>query len=230
MNIQKINIKSLPDSERPREKLLQYGAGSLSNAELLAILIGSGNRESSALDLANALLSREPSGISEFANYRPEEFKQLGGIGDARACVLCAAVEFGRRIAGSGSTFRRRIETPSDVAAINMEEMRRLPKEIFRVAMLNVKSELIMQEDISVGGISSSMSHPREVFAPAIRKGAYAVILLHNHPSGDPTPSQMDIQATKILVDAGNLLGIKVVDHILMGDGRYTSLRENNLM
>ena len=225
-----LKIKNLPDSERPREKLLALGAGSLSSAELLSVLIGSGTRQMSALQLANALLSREKQGIGAFSRYSPEEFMELEGIGPARACVLSAAVEFGRRIASSGPAERPKVRNPEDIAKLNMEEMRRLPKEIFRVAMLNAKSELIMQEDVSVGSITSSVSHPREVFSTAIKRGAYAVILLHNHPSGDPTPSDADIRTTKILKDAGKLLGIEVVDHILIGDGRYTSFKENDLL
>ncbi len=223
-------IKALPENERPREKLLQSGAKSLGNAELIALVIGSGTSRYSALDLAGKLLSLESSGISAFASYSPEEFSRIEGIGKARACVLCAAIELGRRIASSPGSVKIRVDTPKDIAQLNMEEMRRLPKEVFRIAMLNVKSELIMQEDISVGGIAEAASHPREVFAPAIKKGAYAVILLHNHPSGDPTPSKADIKTTEILCEAGRLLGIQVVDHILIGDGRYVSFREEKLL
>ena len=229
-NVKTNGIKALPENERPREKLLQGGAGSLGNAELLALVIGSGTQRSSALDLAGRILSLESSGISAFAGYSPEEFMRVEGIGKARACVLCAAIELGRRIASSPAAIRIKVDTPKDIAKLNMEEMRRLPKEVFRVAMLNVKSELIMQEDISIGGIAEAASHPREVFAPAIKKGAYAVILLHNHPSGDPTPSKADIKTTEILCEAGKLLGIQVLDHILIGDGRYTSFREEKLI
>ena len=198
-SIEKVGIMELPPDQRPREKLMGRGAAFMSDSELLAILIGSGTRQESALTIASRVLSscgRSPAG----------------------------------RIASSPAALNPKISGPSAAAALCMEEMRRLPKEIFRVLMLNVKSELIMKEDISVGGINSSFSHPREVFSGAVRRGAYSVILMHNHPSGDPTPSPADIAATRQLCEAGKILGIEVVDHILIGDGSYVSFREERLL
>lgn len=223
-------LKKLPAAERPREKLLANGVWSLSDSELLALLIGSGTQRESALTLASRVLALEPEGLGLLAAYTPEEFMKIPGIGEAKSCVLAAAIELGRRIASAPAAVNPVIDSPAAAAGLYMEEMRRLPKEIFRVLHLNAKSQLVMKEDISVGGISSSFSHPREVFAGAVKRGAYAVILMHNHPSGDPTPSEADISATRILCQAGEVLGIQVMDHILIGDGRYRSLKEDNLM
>ncbi|MBQ1384606.1 MAG: DNA repair protein RadC [Firmicutes bacterium] len=229
-SIEKVGIMELPPDQRPREKLMGRGAAFMSDSELLAILIGSGTRQESALTIASRVLSscgRSPAGL---AGCVPQELREIPGIGEAKACVIAAAVELGRRIASSPAALNPKISGPSAAAALCMEEMRRLPKEIFRVLMLNVKSELIMKEDISVGGINSSFSHPREVFSGAVRRGAYSVILMHNHPSGDPTPSPADIAATRQLCEAGKILGIEVVDHILIGDGSYVSFREERLL
>ena len=223
-------IRDLPGAERPREKLLSLGAGSLSNAELLAVLLGSGTREDSSLQLAAKVLALEPDGLGEFARYQPEEFMAIPGIKDARAAVISAAIEFGRRVGSARSGARPLANTPAKAAALFMSEMRVLRREELRVLMLNVKSELIACETVSVGSLNSSISHPREVFSRAVRKGAHAVIIMHNHPSGDPTPSAADIETTAQLESAGAMLGISVVDHIVIGDGSYVSFRERGLL
>lgn len=223
-------LKELPRSERPREKILSQGVSSLSNGELIAILIASGTREESALALAGRILSLENRSLARLTACQPEEFQKIRGVGLAKSCVLVAAMELGRRIAVSPAENRARLDTPEKVAELFMEEMRYLKKEVFRVAHLNVKNELIMKEDISVGGLHSAAAHPREVFQTAVKKGVNAVILVHNHPSGDPTPSHADRATTDQLVKAGKILGIQVLDHIVIGDGSYISLKQQRML
>ena len=211
--------------ERPREKILDQGVRSLSNAELIAVLIGSGTREQSAVAVAEKLLAMDPSGILFLGECGAEALRRIGGIGTAKAARLLAAAEFGRRLMTTPREKKLDASTPDRVAAIFMEQMRHLHQEHFRILMLNVKNEIIAWEEISVGSISSSEAHPRDVFSPAIRRGAANVILIHNHPSGNPQPSQSDLRLTERLVSAGGLLGIHVLDHLIIGDGRFVSLR-----
>lgn len=224
MNNKGINIKSLPGEERPREKLFRYGAERLSNRELIALIIGSGTSSGSALELAERLMSMDDEGIGYFAVCQPEEFCSVKGIGAARAAQLSATVELGKRIFSRGPESRTKVCCSDDVAMMVMQEMRYLKKEVFRIMMLNVKNEVIATEDISVGGLSSAPVHPREVFANAIKRGANSIVLIHNHPSGNPEPSQSDILLTERLEEAGRLLGIGIVDHIVIGNGTYVSI------
>lgn len=223
-------IKELPVEERPREKLLKYGVGFLSNGELLSILIGTGTKDTSALMLANRILSLESTGISYLTSCVPEELLKVQGIGMAKACQIISAIELGKRIATKPKAKRLNIKSPQEVADLFMEEMRYLSKEFFKVLLLNTKNEIIMIEDTSVGNLNSSVVHPREVFSSAVRRSACSVIIVHNHPSGNPIPSDTDIQMTKRLVEAGDLLGIKVLDHLIIGDGIFISLKEKMLM
>lgn len=220
------SIKSIPEGERPREKMIQLGSSSLSNAELLALLISNGNREDSALSLALAVLSLAEGSLRDLSNCRPEEYMTIRGIGEAYACRIAAAVELGRRMASVPPRQRIKLGDPDSTAALFMEEMRHLQQEKMRVAMINTKGELIAREDVSLGGIYSASASPREIFASAVRKGAYAVVLAHNHPSGDPSPSAADISVTRQIADAGRLLGIQLVDHIIIGDGIFVSLKQ----
>ncbi|MCQ2561016.1 MAG: DNA repair protein RadC [Clostridia bacterium] len=223
-------VKELPESERPREKIMAKGVGSLSNAELLAVLISSGTEKESAITVASRILAMESGSLQSLSDYHPEEFMKIPGIGVAKACTLAAALELGRRVASSPRPKSPKIETPAQAAALFMEELRYLKKETFMTALLNVKGELIQKDSVSVGGLSSSSAMPREVFACAVRRGAGSVILVHNHPSGDPSPSEADIRITKQLVSAGEVLGITVSDHIIIGDGRYFSMAAEKLL
>ena len=223
-------IKELPSEERPREKLIQYGADTLSNTELLAILIGSGTKEVSAIMLANRILALEEEGISYLTNCLPEELSGIPGMGMAKSCQIIAAIELGKRIATKPKEKRINIKSPDEVASLFLEDMRYLKKEYFKVLLLNTKNEIIMVDNISIGSLNSSVVHPREVFSTAVRKSACSVIAVHNHPSGNPEPSQTDIDVTKRLVEAGELLGIKVLDHLIIGDGTYVSLKEKMLI
>lgn len=223
-------IKELPYGERPREKLIQYGAETLSNTELLAILIGSGTKEVSAIMLANRILALEGEGISYLTNCLPEELSDIPGMGMAKSCQIIAAIELGKRIATKPKGKKINIKSPDEVASLFIEEMRYLKKEYFKVLLLNTKNEIIMIENISIGSLNSSVVHPREVFCTAIKKSACSIIAVHNHPSGNPMPSQTDIDITRRLMEAGELLGIKVLDHLIIGDGIYISLKEKMLL
>lgn len=223
-------IKEMPSDERPREKLMKYGVNLLSNPELLAILIGSGTKDSSAIMLANKLLSLDGSGILFLADCVPEELTSVRGIGMAKACQLVSAIELGKRIAVKPKDKKININSPKEVSALFMEEMRYLRKEFFQVLMLNTKNEIIMIDNVSVGNLNSAIVHPREVFSRAIKKSASSVILVHNHPSGNPQPSREDIDLTNRLMESGKILGIEVLDHIIIGDGSFISLKEKMLI
>ncbi|KAB3531604.1 RadC family protein [Alkaliphilus serpentinus] len=224
-----VGIKKLPEWERPREKLLNYGANKLSNSELLAILLSTGYKEQSAISLAEKILAQD-EGLRVLTNSTVQELSKIKGIGLAKSSQLIAAVELGKRIALSTKANNYKIKGPEDVTALIMEEMRYLKKEYFNIFLLNTKNEVISIENISVGNLSSSIVHPREVFISAIKRSSSSIILVHNHPSGDPTPSKEDINITKRLLEAGDLLGIKVLDHIIIGDGIYISLKEKAFM
>lgn len=220
-----MKIAEMAVSERPREKLLKYGRESLSTAEILAIIIGTGTGSKSALDLAMEMLSASNGGLAFLAECTPEELMGNEGIGKARACGILAAVELGRRIAAEPVRVRGRVSGSEDVAELLMEKMRRYRKEHLICLLLNSKGEIIEEVTVSIGDISSSACHPREIFAQAIRRSAGSVVLVHNHPSGDPAPSSVDIETTCRLVEVGRLLGIHVLDHVIIGDGRFVSLK-----
>jgi len=221
----KMNIRRLPAEEKPREKLLREGKEKLSTYEILAILIGSGTAERSAVEIASEILTMDAGGIRFLADCRPEELLKIKGIGKAKACEILAAVELGRRIATSPAEHGVRIEKSSDIAELFMERMRYHRKEHFISLLIDVKGRIIEESQVSIGDLCSSTTHPREVFINAVRRSAGSVVFVHNHPSGDPTPSETDIETTKRLIKAGEILGIPVLDHIVIGDGRYVSMR-----
>ena len=224
------NIKEWAQDERPRERLVNSGASVLSNAELIAILLGKGARDASAVDLANSILAMMPEGIRYLPMVTREELCHIPGIGAAKASQVLAAVELGKRVATSPGEKRINLMEPASVAKLFMENMRYLKKEVFCVLLLDTRNGIIAQEEISVGNLNSSIVHPREVFERAVRRSASAVLLVHNHPSGNPEPSENDKDVTRRLVDAGNLLGIPVLDHLVIGDGIFVSMREQMLL
>lgn len=220
-----MKIKYLPEEERPVEKSLSMGIESLTNGELLALLINSGTREKSAMALAEEVLAKNKSGISYLRETSPEELMTIRGIGSSKAARIMAAVELGKRIASKPAKKGVRIESDEDVAELFMEELRCKKKEIFKALLLDSKGRVISAETVSVGELTSTLVHPREVFSQAVKKSAAAVVFVHNHPSGDPSPSREDFATTERLVACGNLLGIKVLDHIVVGDGKYISIK-----
>ena len=225
-----MQIKSMPKNERPVEKALKYGIKALSNAELLALILHTGTRNKSAIGLAEDVISLFPDGISGFAVTEPEELTRVQGIGETKACTILAAVEFGKRIAATQAESSVCLEDSESVAKLFMEKLRYEKKEHFKSVLVNTRGGIITVDDVSTGELSSTVVHPREVFSMAIRKSASAIIFVHNHPSGDPTPSKEDIITTKRLIDSGKLLGIRVLDHIIIGDGRYSSLKDMELL
>lgn len=220
-----MKIKEMPAEERPVEKLFSQGKDSLSNAELVGVLLGSGTREESAVSLAEEIISAA-GGIRGLSELDCEDLIKIRGIGPRKAATIVSALELARRVSHEGSKQKMRIRSPETLADIFMEDMRYAHKEYFKVLMLNVKYEVIGLETVSVGELSGAPVHPRETFEPAIRKGAAAVCFAHNHPSGDPTPSDDDLNITRRLTECGDILGIRVLDHIIIGDGVYSSLRE----
>ena len=208
-----MKIREMVKDERPREKMAMYGRQTLTNSELLAILIKTGTERRGVLDIADEIIHKS-GGIRMLAEYSLEELAAFEGIGRAKACVILAAVELGSRIKDAG-----------DVADVFLEKLRYMKKERFESLLLDAKGNIISCELISMGDLMSSPVHPRETFQAAVKRGAAAVILVHNHPSGDPTPSDDDIKITKRLKEAGDILGISVLDHVIVGDGNYVSLR-----
>lgn len=225
-----MHIKELPINERPIEKAIAYGVDKLSNVELLALIIHTGTKTKSAKDIAEEIIAKDPRGIRFLANCEAEELESIAGVGHAKATRILASIELGKRISLSQQSGETYISTSDDVANALMEDMRYLNKEFFKTLILNSKGKIIMIDTVSVGELNSTTVHPREVFNKAVKKSGAAIILAHNHPSGDPTPSQADIDTTKRLMKAGDLMGIPVLDHIIIGDGTFVSLRSRGMI
>ncbi|WP_223068264.1 RadC family protein [Paenibacillus caui] len=222
-------LRDIPHEERPRERMMRYGAGALSHAELLAILLRTGTHQESAIHVAQRILSRA-GGIRNLVDLSIDELMQIKGIGEAKAIQLLAGVEIGRRLARSSLGESPVIRSPRDAAEVVMDQLRYLQKEHFVCLFLNTKNHLIGQETLSIGSLNASIVHPREVFRAAIKCSSASIVCAHNHPSGDPAPSPEDIHITKRLCEAGEIVGIDVLDHIIVGDGEFVSLKEQGLM
>ncbi|MGF7186160.1 DNA repair protein RadC [Desulfitispora alkaliphila] len=227
-------IKELPLADRPRERLVKYGAETLTNSELLAILLRTGTKDQSVLSLAYKVLHTsdvsDVSGLRGLVTKSIQDLSEIKGIGVAKATQLKAAIELGRRISATVPEKRPAIKSPADVAMLLMEEMRYLEKEHFKTLLLNTKNEVLVVDTVSIGSLNASIVHPREVFQNPIKRSAKSIILVHNHPSGDPEPSSEDIAVSKRLIEAGRLLGIDVLDHIVIGDNKFISLKERGLI
>ena len=224
------HMKELPPEDRPREKLIKNGAAALTDSELLAILIGSGTPEKSALDIARDLTADNGVLNNIAIVHDVKELAKTKGLGRAKASIIIAALELGRRIASAEPLLRDSITSPEDGVALLMPRLRYEAKEHFLVVLLNSKNKVLKIKQISEGSLNSSVVHPREVFAPAVLHHAAAILTAHNHPSGDPTPSKEDKDLTNTLVQAGKYMGIPVLDHIIIGDARYFSFKEHSYL
>jgi DNA repair protein RadC len=224
------SIQHWPARDRPRERLLDLGAAALASRELLAILIGSGTEGRSAIDVAGELLASVDGSLRRLAGAESAELTRVPGIGPAVAARLSAALELGRRLAREGPFERTRIQGPRDVYERCAPALRDLPQEEFHLLLLNTQHAIVRELIITRGTLDTSVVHPREVFRAAIAESAAALILVHNHPSGDPVPSPEDREVTRQLAAAGRLIGIPVLDHIVIGDARYVSFVESGLL
>ncbi|GGA36551.1 RadC family protein [Paenibacillus physcomitrellae] len=222
-------LRDIPHEERPRERMMRYGAGALSHAELLAILLRTGTHQESAIHVAQKILSKAGE-IRGLVDLSLDELMEIKGIGEAKAIQLLAGIEIGRRLARSTRRETLIIRSPKDAADIVMDQLRYLNKEHFICLFLNTKNHLLGQETLSMGSLNASIVHPREVFRAAMKCSSASIVCAHNHPSGDPSPSPEDIQITKRLSEAGAIIGIDVLDHLIIGDGRFVSLKEEGLM
>lgn len=221
-----MQIKKMPESERPQEKMLYGGAGSLSNSELLALIIRTGTGDKSAVRLADEVISYANENTGGLGAAEVRELTEIDGIGEAKACSIVAAMELSKRlISCHQGAVRVSIRDSRQVAEILMEEMMYEKRELFMTLNLNSKLQVESKSVISIGNLDSAPVHPREVFGPAVRRGAAAVIVAHNHPSGDPTPSPLDIDVTKRLIKASEVLGIRLLDHVIVGNGCFTSMK-----
>ncbi|MBI5116827.1 DNA repair protein RadC [Candidatus Poribacteria bacterium] len=216
-------IREMPTSERPRERLAKRGPGSLKTSELLAILFRTGTRKMSAVELAEKTLQDFRS-LTELSRASTEELQKIEGVGFAKAVEIQAAFELGRRLAAERGSDRSPIKSAEDVFELMSPEMRSLDREHFKILLLNTKNHLIKTYTVSVGSLNASVVHPRECFKEAIAAHAAAIIMVHNHPSGDVEPSNEDVSLTRRLMAAGDLLGIKVLDHVIIAGSRYVSL------
>lgn len=227
--VQYLTLKEMPAELRPRERLLSVGAVSLSNIELLAILLRTGTKQMSAVDLAAQLFAHFKD-LTGLLDATVEELAVVKGVGPVKAVQIKAALEIGRRLALMPATKRTIIQSPDDAALLMMDNMRYLDREHFKAILLNTKNQVLAVETISIGTLNSSVVHPRELFKVAIKKSSANIILVHNHPSGDPTPSREDIDITRRIQEGGEILGISVLDHLIIGDNKFVSLKSKGII
>ena len=222
-----MKMKELPISERPYEKLEMYGENALSNAELIAIIIKTGTREESSINIAQKILALEKNGENNLRflqNISIEEFMSIKGIGKVKAIQLKAICELTKRMSKPLDTSQVQINSPKDVAELLTDEMKFEKREIVKALILNSKNVIIKIVDVCFGGTNSAILKPKDVLQEAIKIGAPKIILVHNHPSGDPTPSKSDFEFTEKMVQASSIMGIELLDHIVIGDYGFTSI------
>jgi len=224
-----MRIEEIPSEERPRERLKALGVEVLSLRELVALVIGSGSSRRSSMDVAEDLVSALGS-VKGLAAASVEKLARVNGVGPATACRLKAAMELGRRVIKAARGEIKVVRCPEDAAGLVIDDMRNLDREHFAVILLDSKNAVISVEKVSVGTVNSSIVHPREVLKPALEKSATSIILVHNHPTGNVSPSREDIMITRRFEKCGRILGIEVVDHIIVGDGDYRSMKESGYL
>ena len=224
-----MSIEHWPSAERPRERLYWNGPEALADAELLALQLGSGTRGRNALDVAREMLAAYGS-LSDVASCEAVELARLPGVGPAKAARLAATFELSRRLRARVPGARTVLSGPAEVYAAFGPLMEDLKHEVFRIALLDAQNGLLRDRIVSAGTLSASLVHPREVFKPAILESAASIILLHNHPSGDPTPSREDIRLTRQLVECAQMLDLRIHDHVIVGRGRFVSLAERGVV
>lgn len=226
-----IKMKELPISERPYEKLEMYGESTLSNAELLAIIIKNGTKEESSVTLAQKILSLgkqkncKEDNLKFLQELSLEELMQINGIGKVKAIQLKAVCELAKRISKPIEALKMKVKTPQDAANLLMDDLKQEKREIVKVIILNSKNVVIKIQTVSLGGTNSASVDPKDIFFEAIKTGAPKIILVHNHPSGDSTPSKQDCEFTEKMEKAADILGIQLLDHIVIGYNQYTSIK-----
>ena len=221
-------IQDLPVEERPRERFAQVGASGLSSAELIAIILRTGNRGESVVRLAERILSTF-GGLPGVGRATLTELQTIDGIGPVKAIEIKSALELGRRLLTTAPNERPQIKAPADAANLLMSEMMFLEQEHLRVLLLDTRNHVLAMPTIYIGSLNTSVVRVGELFRPAIRENAASIVVAHNHPSGDPTPSSEDIRVTKAIREAGKLLNIELLDHVIIGRNRFTSLKERGL-
>lgn len=225
----KLRITDLPEDQRPRERLIQHGAASLSEAELLAIILRTGDGKHSAIDLAHHLL-KHSHGLRGLDAISVAELCEIRGVGPAKAAQIKAAIEIGRKLAGAPAPERRQLQTSRDVFDYLHERLRNQAREVFIMLLLTVKNKLLQEQTLFEGSLDQTQVAPREVLKAAINGKAASVIFVHNHPSGEPLPSVNDREMTRQLVAACKTAGIGVLDHVIIGDGKFFSFADEGLL
>lgn len=219
-----LKIKELPVTERPYEKLEMYGEKMLSNSELLAIIIKNGTKDFTAIDISNAILKKVNNNLRDLQDIPLHEFKEIQGIGKVKAIQLKAICELTKRISRPINDAKIQIKNTDDIAKILIEELKYEKREIVKLVLLNTKNIILKIMDISFGGTSSAFVEPKDILLEAIKVGAPKIIIAHNHPSGDPTPSLADFEIRNRIEKAGQIMGIELLDHIVIGDCNYISI------
>lgn len=232
MNQKYLTVKELPQSERPYDKCEKHGANFLSDAELLAVIIRTGSKNIRSIDLAHHILnySKTNKGLIGLNYVSINELMSINGIGKVKAIQILCIVELTKRMAKVTNQEGLRLLNPESVANYYMQEMRHMTREEILLVFIDSKSKVLHDMIMSTGTVNASIVTPREVFLNALKHSATYIIMLHNHPSGDPTPSKEDINTTKRIKEAGTLIGIKLMDHIIIGDNKYISLKEQGIL
>ena len=231
--MERLRMKDMPVEDRPYEKFEKSGAEYLTDAELLAIIIRTGSRKDTALDLTRRIINTysEGRGLKYLRKASINQLCEVKGVGRVKAIQIKAAMELGSRLIKPAAVKgRHRVTSPDDLGELYIEKFRNSGREYFTVLVLNTRNEIIRELNISIGSLSETVVHPREVFSEVMKEPAAAVILMHNHPSGDSSPSKNDKETTKRLVEAGKILGIRILDHVIIGDGNMFSFKENGLL